>query len=218
MALSGRNREFTLEVFMQSKRSQRTQFRRNGAQPGAISIFNFMPAIRFAATPDKKPGMTTTSPQCPTSVTRQNKASFQADRLVSGRLRMQCDSVAFSIANYCPKPVRSDGLFVFENLAAAFLDGPDRIVQPALDAQVNQRAMLRGLVVLRFDQAPGDIFIGVRQQAKFHPWHCLLGNGCSKNSGIELDGSIEVIDGNVGPTDGVAFAHIDIDAFFRLFR
>ena len=78
MALSGRNREFTLEVFMQSKRSQRTQFRRNGAQPGAISIFNFMPAIRFAATPDKKPGMTTASPQCPTSVTRQNKASFQA--------------------------------------------------------------------------------------------------------------------------------------------
>ena len=139
-----------------------------------------------------------------------------ASTALSGCLRMQCDSVAFSIANYCPKAVRSDRLFVFENLAAAFLGCSNCIVQPALDAQVNQRAMLGGLVVLRFDQAPGDIFIGVRQQAKFHPWHCLLGNGCSKHSGIELDGPIEVVDRNVGPTDGVAFTHRD--AFLRVFR
>ena len=135
-----------------------------------------------------------------------------ASTAVSGRLRMQCNSVAFSIANYCPKAVRSDGLFFLEDLSAAFLDGSNRIVQPALDAQVNQRAMLGGLVVFRFDQAAGNIFIGVRQESEFHAWHGLLGNGCSKNSGIELDGSIKVVDGNVGPTDGVGFAHTD--AFF----
>jgi len=88
-----------------------------------------------------------------------------------GRLGMQCNSVAFSIANYCPKAVGSDGLFFLEDLSAAFLDGSNRIVQPALDAQVNQRAMLGGLVVLRFDQAPGNIFIGMRQESQFHAWH-----------------------------------------------
>src|SRR5207249_5406328 len=122
---------------------------------------------------------------------------------------MQCDSVAFSVTYYRPKPVRSDGVFLLENFSSACLDGSNRIVQPALDAQVNQRAMLGGLVVLRLDQAPGNIFIGVRQESEFHAWHGLLGNRCSKNSGIELDGSIEVIDRNVGPTDGVALTHVD---------
>ena len=67
---------------------------------------------------------------------------------------MQCDSVAFSIADHCAKAVRSDGVFFLEVLSAALLDGPNRIVQSALDAQVNQRAMLGRLVVLRFAQAP----------------------------------------------------------------
>src|SRR6266496_1478698 len=139
-----------------------------------------------------------------------------ASTALSGRLRVQRNSVAFSIANYRPKPVGSDGLFFLEDFSAAFLDGPNRVVQPALNAQVNQRAMLGGLVVLRLDQAPRNIFIGMRQQSEFHARHRLLGNRSSKNSGIELNGSIEVVDGNIGPTDGVAFAHIV--SFFRLFR
>lgn len=94
-----------------------------------------------------------------------------ASTAVSGRLGMQCDSVAFSIANNSPKPVGSDGVFFLEDLSAALLDGPNRIVQSALDTQVNQWAMLGGLVVLRFDQAPGNIFIRVRQQSQFHAWH-----------------------------------------------
>src|SRR5437773_8441907 len=72
-----------------------------------------------------------------------------------GRLRMQRDPVAFGITDDRAKAIGSDGVFVLENFSAALLDSSNRVIQPALDAQINQRAMLGRLVIFHLDQASG---------------------------------------------------------------
>jgi len=120
---------------------------------------------------------------------------------------MQRHPVAFGIEKDGAEAIRADLFLLYQNLAPTFGDGFLRLIVTAIHVEVNQRAFFRGFVVLGHHEAAGDILVLVREQPKFHVTMTFLAHLDSENRRIKFNRALEVGDGDVGPDDGVFYAH-----------
>lgn len=118
---------------------------------------------------------------------------------------MQRNPVSFAIQHDGPPTMRTDLLNGLQDLASELERRSNRISQPTLHIEVDQRTRFRRRVVLASDvDATGDVVTRVGQEAKRESWPTLSRHLAPKNLGIELDCPVEIRRWNIDPNESMA--------------
>jgi hypothetical protein len=73
----------------------------------------------------------------------------------------------------------------------------------AIDVEVNQRALLRRLVVIGLHKAAGNIRLEMRQQTEFHRTGRIFLDLGAQHRGIKPDRAVQIGHRNIGPNNRV---------------
>src|ERR1700722_17568744 len=121
---------------------------------------------------------------------------------------MKCDPVALGVEDNGPETEGPDGLLWLKDLAAARLDGLDGVIQAAVDVQVHEGPLGRGLHRVAQVEAAGRLAVLVGKRADRHPGIVELLDLAPQYRGIEPDRTVQLQHGDIHPDNMVRHGRV----------